>query len=155
MAKANAVEYGEDFQYQIRLAATDLDGTRPIGMAMTAIRGVGLRASLALCDIAQLSPQKLAGMITTEEQDALKAAIEGYPTRVPLWMLNRQRDPESGDELHLFSQDSALVQKDDIDRLRAIKCYRGVFHARGKKVRGQRTRSNGRRGLTLGVKLKK
>ena len=39
----------------------------------------------------------------------------------------------------------------DINRLKKIRCYRGIRHEKGKKVRGQRTRSNGRTGLTLGV----
>ena len=32
-----------------------------------------------------------------------------------------------------------------------IRCYRGIRHEQGQKVRGQRTRSNGRTGLTVGV----
>ena len=82
-------------------------------------------------------------------------AIEGYNESVPLWMLNRQRDLETGDELHLTGQQVSLTLKDDVTRLRSIKCYRGVRHASGNKVRGQRGRSNGRGGLTLGVSRKK
>ena len=69
-------------------------------------------------------------------------------------MLNRQRDIETGDELHLFSMDVSMTQDDDIARLRSTKAYRGLRHAAGKRVRGQRTRSNGRTGLTLGVQRK-
>ena len=47
------------------------------------------------------------------------------------------------------------IQADDIARLRATKAYRGLRHAARKRVRGQRTRSNGRSGLTLGVQRKK
>jgi small subunit ribosomal protein S13 len=82
-------------------------------------------------------------------------AIEGYAETVPLWMLNRQRDLETGDELHLTGQQVSLTLEDDINRLRTMKCYRGVRHASGNKVRGQRGRSNGRGGLTLGVSRKK
>jgi len=39
----------------------------------------------------------------------------------------------------------------DIERLIKIKAYRGVRHAKGYKVRGQRTRSTGRKGMTVGV----
>jgi small subunit ribosomal protein S13 len=48
-----------------------------------------------------------------------------------------------------------MVLKDDINRLKMIRCYRGVRHESGHKVRGQRTRSNGRKGLTLGVSKNK
>jgi small subunit ribosomal protein S13 len=70
-------------------------------------------------------------------------------------MLNRQRDLETGEEIHLTGQQVTLTLKDDVDRLRTMKCYRGVRHATGNKVRGQRGRSNGRGGLTLGVNRKK
>ena len=93
--------------------------------------------------------------MTDAEQDKIREAIDSYPTEVPLWMLNRQRDIETGDELHLFSMDVSMTQDDDIARLRATKAYRGLRHAARKRVRGQRTRSNGRTGLTLGVQRKK
>ena len=96
-----------------------------------------------------------AGFLDTTQQEQLRQAIDDYAQNVPLWMLNRQRDLESGDELHLAGQDLKLVREDDISRLRSIKCYRGIRHAAGHKVRGQRGRSNGRFGLTLGVQRKK
>ena len=70
-------------------------------------------------------------------------------------MLNRQRDLETGNEIHLTGQQVRFSLQDDINRLRTMKCYRGVRHASGNKVRGQRGRSNGRGGLTLGVSRKK
>ena len=82
-------------------------------------------------------------------------AIESYAESVPLWMLNRQRDLETGNEIHLTGQQVRFTLQDDINRLRTMKCYRGVRHASGNKVRGQRGRSNGRGGLTLGVSRKK
>ena len=35
----------EDFRYIVRMANTDLDGTRSVGYALTAIPGVGIRVS--------------------------------------------------------------------------------------------------------------
>ena len=118
-------------------------------------RGVGARTALAICDIADVEKSKMGGHLTDAEQERIRKAIEDYPTKVPLWMLNRQRDLETGDELHLFAMDVKMTQEDDIARLRATKAYRGLRHAARKRVRGQRTRSNGRSGLTLGVQRKK
>jgi len=154
MASKDDVEIGEDFSYIIRLADTDVDGLKSIASGLTSIKGIGVRTSMMICDAVGIDRNKLTGHLSEDEQDQLRKAIEEYPTKAPLWMLNRQRDRESGDELHLFGQDVKLQQKDDIDRLRAIKAYRGVRHATGNKVRGQRGRSNGRSGLTLGVKRK-
>src|SRR2546422_6033274 len=38
--------------------------------------------------------------------------------------------------------------------MKMIRSYKGVRHETGQKVRGQRTRSNGRTGLTVGVTKK-
>ena len=155
MAKIDESELGEDFNYIIRLADSDVDGLTRIGMGLTSVKGVGVRTALAICEIAGIDKNKLGGHLTDAEQDKIRDAIESYPTEVPLWMLNRQRDIETGDELHLFSMDVSMTQDDDIARLRATKAYRGLRHAARKRVRGQRTRSNGRTGLTLGVQRKK
>jgi len=148
-------DLGDDFSYIIRMSDTDMDGLRLLASALTAINGVGDRTAIQICRQTGFEPTRLAGHLTTEEQQTLMAAVEDYATKVPLWMLNRQRDIESGEEVHLTGQQVKMVQKDDIDRLRAIKAYRGVRHASGHKVRGQRGRSNGRFGLTLGVQRKK
>ena len=155
MVKVDESELGDDFNYILRLADSDIDGLSRIGMGLTSVKGVGARTALAICEIAGVDKEKLGGQLTDEEQQKIRDAIESYPTEVPLWMLNRQRDIETGDELHLFSMDVTMTQDDDIARLRATKAYRGLRHAARKRVRGQRTRSNGRSGLTLGVQRKK
>ena len=155
MAKIDESELGDDFNYIIRLADSDIDGLSRIGMGLTRVKGVGARTAMAICEIAGVDKEKLGGHLNDEELQQIRDAIESYPTEVPLWMLNRQRDIETGDELHLFSMDVSMTQDDDIARLRATKAYRGLRHAARKRVRGQRTRSNGRSGLTLGVQRKK
>ena len=155
MKKIDESELGEDFNYILRLADSDIDGLSRIGMGLTSVKGVGARTAMAICEIAGVDKEKLGGHLNDEELQQIRDAIESYPTEVPLWMLNRQRDIETGDELHLFSMDVSMTQDDDIARLRATKAYRGLRHAARKRVRGQRTRSNGRSGLTLGVQRKK
>ena len=155
MAKIDESELGDDFNYIIRLADSDIDGLSRIGMGLTSVKGGGARTAMAICEIAGVDKEKLGGHLNDEELQQIRDAIESYPTEVPLWMLNRQRDIETGDELHLFSMDVSMTQDDDIARLRATKAYRGLRHAARKRVRGQRTRSNGRSGLTLGVQRKK
>ena len=154
MAKIDESELGDDFNYIIRLADSDIDGLSRIGMGLTSVKGVGARTALAICEIAGVDKNMLGGHLDDSDLDKIRNAIEAYPTEVPLWMLNRQRDIETGDELHLFSMDVTMTQDDDIARLRATKAYRGLRHAAKKRVRGQRTRSNGRSGLTLGVQRK-
>ena len=155
MARQKEEELGEDFSYILRMADTDMDGQKTLATALTAERGVGPRTAIQICKNTGFDPASLAGHLSVDEQESLRVAIEGYAETVPLWMLNRQRDIETGDELHLTGQQVVLTLEDDINRLRTMKCYRGVRHASGNKVRGQRGRSNGRGGLTLGVSRKK
>jgi len=155
MASKDDEELGDDFSYIVRLRNTDLDGLKRLSTALTSINGIGSRTSTTICRLSGLSPNQLTGNLTSEEQDLLRNTIEEYAMNAPLWMLNRQWDKETGDELHLFGQDLQLTHKDDITKLRSIKTYRGIRHANRQKVRGQRGRSNGRGGLTLGVKKKK
>ena len=155
MARPKEEDLGDDFSYILRMADTDMDGQKTLATALTAVRGVGPRTAIQICKNTGFDPASLAGHLSAEERETLRAAIEGYAETVPLWMLNRQRDLETGDELHLTGQQVSLTLSDDINRLRTMKCYRGVRHASGNKVRGQRGRSNGRGGLTLGVSRKK
>ena len=154
MARAEEKELGDDFSYIIRMADTDIDGLKKLQTALTSVRGIGVRTAAMICEISGLDRHQLAGHLSSEQQDTLRSAIEEYSQTAPIWMLNRQRDPESGEYFHVFGQDAKFIQEDDISRLRAIKAYRGVRHATGNKVRGQRGRSNGRSGLTLGVQRK-
>ncbi len=154
MSKKDNEELGDDFSYIVRLRNTDLDGLKRLSTALTSIRGIGSRTANTICRISGLSANQVTGNLTQEEQELLRATIEEYAMKAPLWMLNRQWDKESGDELHLFGQDLKLTNNDDVTKLRSIKTYRGIRHANRQKVRGQRGRSNGRGGLTLGVKKK-
>ena len=96
---------------------------------------------------------RLIGMIDTTEGHGMRE--KDYVNNVPYWMVNRAADVETGNDIHLTGQEVKLTLEEDINRLRTMKCYRGVRHASGNKVRGQRGRSNGRGGLTLGVSRKK
>ncbi|MBP1357848.1 MAG: 30S ribosomal protein S13, partial [Sulfolobus sp.] len=58
-------------------------------------------------------------------------------------------------DLHLISSDLLFYVRNDIEREKKIKSWRGVRHSLGLKVRGQRTRTTGRTGMTIGVKRSK
>jgi small subunit ribosomal protein S13 len=73
---------------------------------------------------------------------------------LPAWLLNRRKNLETGKDMHLISADLVLRTKMDIEQMKEIKSWRGYRHAYGLKVRGQRTRTTGRKGKALGVKKK-
>ena len=69
-------------------------------------------------------------------------------------MANRPKDVYTGETKHLIGVDVNLTRDEDINLMRKIRCYRGIRHETGQKVRGQRTKSTGRTGTTVGVKRK-
>ena len=148
-------ELGDDFAYILRMADSDVDGLRPIAIGLTSIRGVGMRTSQQICRLAGINGKTLGGHLSEEEQDSLRSAIDDYATTVPWWLVNRQRDLGTNEDAHIVAMEVKMTRDDDISRMAGIKAYRGMRHRSGHKVRGQRLRSNGRTGSTLGVERKK
>jgi len=141
----------EDFKYMIRIADTDLDGYQSVEIALTKIKGIGRRTAIILTDRTGIPRNEKIGNLSDDQINTIAQALTDMATYVPQWMVNRQGDYDTGENLHVISTDLVTYLRDDINRMKKIRSYRGVRHERGKKVRGQRTRSNGRKGLTLGV----
>src|SRR6266568_2621757 len=144
----------EDFRYIVRMANSDLDGTRSVGIALTAIPGVGIRVAEAVADLAGVSRSERLGNLSEEQTDKIEATLGNLGELFPPWMVNRPKDWESGLDLHLVGAEVEVRLRDDINLMKMIRSYKGVRHETGQKVRGQRTRSNGRTGLTVGVTKK-
>ena len=53
-----------------------------------------------------------------------------------------------------FYKNRESIDVEDINLMKKIRSYKGIRHERGQKVRGQRTKSTGRTGTTVGVKRK-
>ena len=144
----------QKLKYLVRIANTDLNGNKPIGYGLLNIRGVGFSYATMTCHLAQINPMKKAGELTDKEVSLIESIItEPAKYGVPGWMLNRQKDYESGENMHLLGPTIKFVQDNYVRRLKKIKAYKGMRHAAGLPVRGQRTRSNFRKnkGKTVGV----
>ena len=148
-------ELGDDFAYILRMADSDVDGLKPIAIGLTSIKGVGMRTSQQICRLAGINGKTLGGHLSEEDQDSLRSAIDDYATTVPWWLVNRQRDLGTNEDAHIVAMEVKMTRDDDISRMAGIKAYRGMRHRSGHKVRGQRLRSNGRKGSSLGVEKKK
>ncbi len=145
-----------EFKYIVRIADTDLDGNRPVIYAIQGIKGIGYRVAEGIVKDLNMDPKKKIGELSDEQIEEIRALIEEKIEDVlPSWMMNHRKDYFTGEDRHILSTDLDLQKQDDINRLKRIKCYRGVRHEKGLPVRGQRTRSNGRSGLTVGVSRKK
>lgn len=142
----------EEYKHIVRIGGSDIDGQESLIQGLTHIRGVGLRISKAILAHLGMSPNERLGFITDENISAIEAILDD-PLAVgfPDWFINRPRDRMSGKMLHLTGSDLDFANKNDIDRLRRIKSWRGTRHSLGLKVRGQHTRTTGRGGVAVGV----
>jgi len=141
-----------EFRHIVRIAGKDLPGEKRVGLALTGIKGVGIAYARAVAYAAGVDPHSRLGDLSSEQVELIEKVLKN-PTQygIPGWMLNRRKDYESGEDLHLVGTQFDLAVKSDIGRERRIRSRRGVRHELGLPVRGQRTRTTGRRGLTVGV----
>ena len=144
-----------DFKYIIRIANSDVSGEERLANALTSIRGIGPRISNAIVQKLKLNPNKLAGKLDDKNVVDIENAIMNLNDYVPDWLLNRQKDYDTGENIHSVSVELKMTHDEDLNRMKKVKSYKGIRHASGHKVRGQRTYSNGRKGLALGVSRKK
>jgi small subunit ribosomal protein S13 len=144
-----------DFKYIIRIANSDVSGEERLVNALTSIRGIGPRISNAIVQKLKLDPNKLAGKLDDKNVVDIENTIMNLNDYVPDWLLNRQKDYDTGDDIHPVSVELKMTLDEDLNRMKKVKSYKGIRHASGHKVRGQRTYSNGRKGLALGVSKKR
>ncbi len=145
-----------NFRLLIRMIGTSIDGNKLVEYGLAQIKGVGIRFSQAIVRIAKIDPQRRMGELSEEECDKLENIIKNpLENGIPSWMVNRQKDIRTGTDRHISGTDLDLVLKVDIDRMKRTRSWKGMRHQLGLKVRGQRTRCTGRRGLTVGYYRKK
>ena len=145
-----------EFRHIVRVTDTDINGTLKVGYALTKIKGVNISLANAILKKAGVNPEIRLGLLSEEQVKKIEDVLLN-PAKygIPSWLLNRRKDLETGKDLHLLSSDLVLRTKMDIDLMKKIKSWKGYRHAYGLKVRGQRTRTTGRTGKTVGVSKKR
>ena len=145
----------QEYRHILRIMGTDVQGTLKTVYALTAIKGISMRLSNAILKKAAVNPDVRVGFLTETEINKIEEIIK-EPTKynLPTWLFNKRKNAETGKDIHLISADLVLRTKTDIDEAKAIRSWRGYRHAYGLKVRGQRTKTTGRAGKSLGVKKK-
>ena len=150
-----AVE-AEELRHIVRILNTDLAGKKQVHMALTGIKGVGRRCARIFTDKAGVNPNATLGMLPDSEIDKLKKVIEEDAANIlPVWMVNRRGDMNTGADRHFMGMDLSMTLREDLDLMKKMRSYKGIRHERGLRVRGQRTRSTGRTGAIVGVSRKK
>ncbi|HYD03831.1 MAG TPA: 30S ribosomal protein S13 [Alphaproteobacteria bacterium] len=158
-AHAGAEKYGPDFRHIVRVVNTDLKGEKKVRMALQKIKGLSHMFSNFVCHSAKVDPLKITGKLNQDEVSRLEDVIRN-PAKYncPSWMMNRRKDSETGNDIHIITTDLDLTIDNDIKKMKKIRSYKGVRHMLGQPVRGQRTKSNFRKNkgkVSLGVGGKK
>lgn len=137
----------------VRIMSKDVPGGMSVYSGLTRIKGVSWSFSNAICKKLKIDRKKKIGEL---KEDEVKKIIENIKAgNVPKHILNRRKDLDSGEDKHVTGSDLELRKDFDIKRLRKIKSYRGLRHAEGLPMRGQRTKANFRRNRRKGSGIKK
>ncbi len=140
----------------IRVANTDIRGHIPLYHALTKIRGVGFAYANAICNSIGIEKIKHIGSLTESEILKIESCIkEPSKNHIPKWMLNRQKDFETGTDKQLFGADLKFQTEQDIKIMKKLKTYKGIRHSIGQPTRGQRTKAHFRVGSSIGVQKNK
>ncbi|MCA9191229.1 MAG: 30S ribosomal protein S13 [Planctomycetales bacterium] len=106
-----------------RLLGVDIPNDKKVATSLTYLYGVGSYVAREACVKTNIDPEKPARDLDEDELSRLSTLLErDYTVEGPLRRLVGQ----------------------NINRLREIKCYRGLRHRLSLPVRGQRTRTNAR-----------
>lgn len=106
----------------VRISGVDLSEEKRVDVGLAEIYGIGRKNVWLILKETKIAPEKRIKDLTPEEISSLQKAIEKIPVEGNLR--------------------SRVLQ--DIERLKSIRCYRGLRHIQNLPVRGQRTRSNAR-----------
>jgi len=106
-----------------RIIGVDIPGNKRIEFALRYIYGVGPHVADAIIKKANIKPGLKADKLTDENIATIATLLQNDFV-------------VEGDLRRMLAQ--------DIRRLQAIGCYRGIRHRKGLPVRGQRTRTNAR-----------
>ena len=146
----------ESFKYIVRLFGQDVDGTMKVPYALAMVKGIGYNTARAIVRQLGIDKDRRLGELSESELKKIEEALADKTIKgLPSWMLNRRKDYDSGLDLHLVTSELIFYARNDIEREKKVKSWRGVRHTLGLKVRGQRTRTTGRTGTTVGVKRTK
>lgn len=153
---AQALVIPEKFQHILRVLNTNIDGKQKIMFALTSIKGVGRRYANLVCKKADVDMNKRAGELTDDEVERVVTIMQNpRQYKIPDWFLNRQKDIRDGKYSQILANNLESKLRDDLERLKKIRAHRGLRHYWGLRVRGQHTKTTGRKGRTVGVAKKK
>ena len=142
----------QEYRHIVRIVGNDIPGDKKLLVGLTQVRGIGYSFAVAVLDKLGIGADMNVGHLTDGQVKKIEGVItDPAAAGFPAWFLNRRKDVETGGDRHLLTSDIEFTVRNDIERERAAGSWRGYRHMFGLKVRGQRTRTTGRRGGAVGV----
>lgn len=146
----------EDFKHLVRIARKDINGNKTIENALADVKGVGQAMSRAIGIRMDLDLNQKIGYVSDDELNKIEEVMRNPKSLdIPDWMLNRRNDYETGETGHLIESDLMMTLRDDLNRMKKTRSYKGRRHEVGLPVRGQRTKSTFRKGSSVGVRRRR
>jgi small subunit ribosomal protein S13 len=142
-----------EYKHILRIVGKDIQGSKKVIIALSEVKGIGYNFAQVLLQSLNISPSIRVGFLTDRELADIETAIRN-PTKygVPDWYFNRRKDTDTGSNRHLITSDLDFTISNDIEREKSVMSWRGYRHMFGLRVRGQHTRTTGRKGGAVGVK---
>ncbi|MEK7087041.1 MAG: 30S ribosomal protein S13 [Patescibacteria group bacterium] len=107
----------------MRIIGVNIPDNKKVNISLPYLYGIGRKLADKICEEARIDSNKLVKELTAEDVNKIQSIIEkNYKIEGELRQLIKQ----------------------NINRLKDIKAYRGVRHLRRLPVRGQRTKTNSR-----------
>src|SRR5919197_1819016 len=144
---------GSEYKHIIRIAGKDIEGSRKMIVALSEVKGIGYNFAQILLQSLHINPNIRVGFLSDKELADIEASSKNPANSgVSEWYMNRRKDITTGSNQHLITSDLDFAISNDIDREKNVLSWRGYRHMFGLRVRGQCTRTTGRRGGAVGVK---
>jgi small subunit ribosomal protein S13 len=143
----------QEYRHIVRIAGKDVPGAKKMIIGVSQVRGIGYNFAKAILDVLKIDQNSNIGFLTESQVEEIEKVMRNPSSiNVPSWFLNRRKDIDSGENLHLITSDIEFNVRNDIEREKNTNSWRGFRHTYGLKVRGQRTRTTGRKGGAVGVR---
>ena len=136
----------------VRLANVDLDGGKNLITALKGVKGVSHALANAIIKVTGFDPSQKLGQLDATSIQKIEEVIKNPSAfGIPIFLLNRKKEPQTGQDIHVTGTDLLVSTKFDVQKQVDLKTYKGFRHMLGQPVRGQRTRSHFRQGRVVGV----
>ena len=142
-----------EYRHILRIAGKDIEGSKKIIIALSQIKGLGYNLSQVILQSLNISPNMRIGFLTEKEVSDIEGCNKkSLINRNSKLVFNRRKDSDTGTDKHLLTSDLDFTISNDIEREKTVYSWRGYRHMFGLRVRGQCTRTTGRKGGAVGVK---